>query len=274
MEVLVRRFEHDAELLHRDSHLADRFRQFVQTLANSLPHLLTVGRRLTIRGRLIEGRLLTIRQRLAVEHLLAVRRSPRQRALRNDRFVAKNFVERTHGPAELGHRLFRRVQQSLDAALLGFGAERFIDPTRLNWLLRCRQRPANGSPTAKSVLRSASCASASNGFGSTTPGMVAPSASGCGGASVSDVDKINRRIAQHGGAHVRHVAGQQPSVSVDVHVQNYAIVQIVDRSHAADQQAVLADRCIRARRRAPGEVEWRCCTSDGPTAATPSAPAR
>ncbi len=79
--------------LHRDSHLADRFGQFVQTLANSLPHLLTVGRRLTIRGRLIEDRLLSIRQRLAVEHLLAGRRSLLQWGLRNDRFVADDFVD-------------------------------------------------------------------------------------------------------------------------------------------------------------------------------------
>ena len=66
----------------------------------------------------------------AIEHLLAGRRSLWQRGLRNDRIVTDNFVDRTHGSAELGHRLFRRVQQTLDAALLGFGAERFINPTR------------------------------------------------------------------------------------------------------------------------------------------------
>ncbi len=144
----------------------------------------------------------------------------------------------------------RSCPAALDAALLGFGAERCVDPARqLGYFVAgIAQRTAR---RRKIVLSSASLASASNGFGVDNTGMVAPSASGCGRCIRKRRGKIDRRIAQHGRADVGTWL-EQPAVAVDADVQNYAVVQIFDRFHAADQQAVLADRRIRARRPALG----------------------
>ena len=211
----------------------DRVGQLVRALAEPLPHLLAVGRRLCRPAAAVDRRLL-LQRRLRIERRL----TSTPGCAHADRRVAEDFIERGHRRGELAHRALGRVEQSLTRPCLAdLVAERLVERACQlgNFVAGLAERL--GSPAAKSCLQVAKLASESNGLRihcAVERSCRRPPAARR--RQCRRLSEIDRRIAEHGRANVRLVVGIQRPIAIDFGLEQHAVVLVFDRLHAADQE--------------------------------------